>query len=50
LIIALLGIGAAALLLKGLVYEGALILGVVLAVLVIMRQEFRRKASLVTSH
>jgi phosphatidylglycerol lysyltransferase len=46
LIIALLGIGAAALLLKGLIYEGALILGVVLAVLLIMHREFRRKASL----
>ena len=45
-IVALLGIGAAALLLKGLIYEGALILGVVLAVLLIMHREFRRKASL----
>lgn len=46
LVVALLGIGIAAFLLKGFIYEGAAVLGVILVVLLITRPEFQRKGSL----
>jgi Uncharacterized conserved protein len=46
LAVVLLGMGIAAFLLKGLLYEGAVVLGVILVVLLGTRPEFQRKGSL----